>query len=160
MIKFFKRTQKKESNLLRHAREELKRIGALDCPMQQAINKHILKMIELFSEEGHSGSSAPYTINTLKELLFFRPLTPLTGDDAEWFIHDHGEDMYAQNKRCGHVFKRRDGTAYDSEAFIFRDPDGSCWTSSESRKDITFPYTPHSEYVERPFAIKPEGALA
>lgn len=157
------RRKKKESNLVLHARHELALIGGADCEMQQAINKHILKLVELFSEEGHSGSTAPYTINILKELLFFRPLTPLTGADDEWVVHNHGPEMYAQNKRCGHVFKRADGTAYDSEAIIFRDPDGSCWTSSESRKDITFPYSPKSETVDRPYAErtrKLEGAQA
>lgn len=150
MIRLFRRKPKKESNLVLHAREELRRIGHEDCEMQQLINAHIIRMVELFSEEGHTGSTAPYTIAILTKLLNFEPITPLTGADDEWVIHNHGAEMYAQNKRCGNVFKRADGTAYDSEGKIFRNPDGSCFTSRDSRVDITFPYTPKREYVDVP----------
>jgi hypothetical protein len=56
-----------------------------------------------------------------------------------------------QNVTCGHVFKEN-GEAYDGEGGIFRDPDGSCFTSKDSRVPVTFPYFPNREYVDRPKA--------
>lgn len=143
------------SNLVSHAEHEL---GILSLAaevdsgkpdeMQEAMNSHLLGMVKLFSEEGHSGFSANYAINLLAKLLRFEPLTPLTGDDSEWAPLDYGPEMVAQNKRCSHVFKRADGTAYDCEGRIFRYPDGSCVQRKGSSVDITFPYTPQREYVD------------
>ena len=53
-----------------------------------------------------------------------------------------------QNIRCSHVFKDGDGRAYDSTGRIFREPNGCCYTSRDSRVYIEFPYTPKREYVE------------
>lgn len=118
--------------------------------MQEAMNKHIIEMVKLFSEEGHSGFSAAYATGILEKLLRFEPLKPLTGEADEWTELDYGPEMIAQNKRCSHVFKRADGTAYDSEGRIFRYPDGSCVIRKGSAVDITFPYTPSREYVDVP----------
>lgn len=138
-------------SLLDHARTELALIDGGEADEMQAImNAHILKMVETFADEGHSGFSASYAIGILEKLLRFEPLSPLTGEDGEWLVHDCDHDMFAQNKRCGRIFKRRDGTAYDSGAVVFRAPDGCHFTSSASRRDITFPYTPAREYVDRP----------
>lgn len=136
--------------MISFAKEELRRLRSSNEPdeMQDMIDKHVLAIVQLFSDEGHSGSSAPYVVNILEKVLRFEPVTPLTGDDAEWTELNYGGDMKAQNKRCGHVFKRADGTAYDSEARIFEHADGTCYTSRDSRKDITFPYRPTREYVK------------
>lgn len=133
------------SNLLSHAENELSLLGGND-EMQQEMNKHILKMVQIFGEEGHSGFSASYAIGILEKLLRFEPLTPLTGEEAEWF--DHG-DGFCQNKRCSHVFRdNKTGRTYDINGRIFREPNGSCWTNSNSAVDVTFPYTPRSEYID------------
>lgn len=137
------------SNLIKHAEHELKLLrGDEPCEMQDAIDCNILDMVRIFSEEGHSGFSASYTVNLLEKLLRFEPITPLTGEDNEWCDLDYGPEMAAQNKRCSHVFKRADGTAYDSEGRIFRYPDGSCVTRHGSIVDIVFPYTPKREYAD------------
>ena len=47
---------------------------------------------------------------------------------------------------------KENGEAYDGEGRIFRDPDGSCFTSIDSRVPVTFPYVPKREYVDRPKA--------
>ncbi len=145
------------SNMTSFAENELRIIGMLGGSgedMNEKMSQHILKMIGVFAEEGHSGFSASYAVGCLEKLLRFEPLSPLTGEESEWTdLSEYGEtDMTAQNKRCGRVFKRADSTAYDSEAVVFRDPDGACFTSRESRRDITFPYTPKREYVDRPDA--------
>ena len=124
---------------------------------QEAICLHVLKLLEVFSEEGHSGFSAPYAVNLFEKLAMFKPLTPLTGEDWEWNELDYGDDIKYQNKRCGHVFKGSDGRAYDSEGVVFydyyTDEDGkqskSHYTSRDSRVYIEFPYTPIKEYRYR-----------
>ncbi len=35
-----------------------------------------------------------------------------------------------------------------NDAGIFREPDGACYTSFESRVPIEFPYTPERTYVD------------
>jgi len=145
------------SNLIAHAKEELARLrGPNDEPdeMQDAVEANVLKIVEAFADGGHSGSSAAYTLAIVKKVLAFEPVTPLTGDDDEWGHVSDDPDMTHQNKRCPHVFRRADGTAYDSNAIVFRDPDGSTWSNGDSRQDITFPYRPETKIVDR----KPEVA--
>jgi len=147
-------------NLLDYAKHELDLIGMTeDAPdeINRMMRNHLLHMVEEFAKEGHSGMSASYALANLKLLLAFEPLSPLTGADDEWTQIEFGPDMKWQNKRCSRVFKRDDGTAYDSESRVFWEwvtgEDGekfkSHYTSIDSRVDITFPYVPHTEYVER-----------
>jgi hypothetical protein len=137
--------------LVSHAEQELKLLsdGEPD-EMQEAMNRHILGMVKLFSEEGHSGFSASYAVGLLEKLLRYEPLTPLTGADEEWTEIDGGPGMRWQNKRCSHVFKGDDGRAWDGEGRIFREPNGSCYTGKGSQVYIEFPYTPAREYVDVP----------
>lgn len=137
-----------DSAIVQHIQRELP--NADDDTMQAILNRHVLNMGRLFALEGHSGFSANVTINMLERLLRFEPLGPLTGEDSEWIELDYGPDMAAQNKRCSHVFKRADGTAYDIDGRIFREPDGTCFTNGSSRVEVTFPYHPTHEYVDVP----------
>ena len=136
-----------DSNIVDHIRCEM---PESDDEMQNMMRAHLIRMGQLFAAEGHSGFSANYALAALEKLLNFEPLGPLTGEPGEWVWLDYGSEVMAQNKRCGHVFMRADGTAYDSEGRIFREPDGCCFTSRDSRVDITFPYTPAREYVDVP----------
>ena len=156
------------NNYEKHARMEFRAAGWTDAEgkfkdeMQEAICDHVLKMLEVFSDEGHSGTSAPYAINLFKQLAMFEPVVPLTGEDWEW--NETARGVF-QNKRCSHVFKDEDGRAYDIQGKVFyewcerpldEDEDGypgtkrfkSSYTSRESRVYVTFPYTPTTEYVE------------
>jgi len=139
------------STLVDHAKRELQGIGMLESEdeMNAAAAQDILSIVEVFAGQGHSGFSASYVANALNKLLRFEPLGPLTGAESEWWALDYDEDMQAQNIRCRHVFRRSDGTAYDIQGRIFRDPDGTCVTSKDSRVDITFPYTPKSITIDR-----------
>ena len=149
------------SNLEKHAWLEFKAAGWIDeknqfeDEMQEAICKHVLKLIEVFADEGHSGSSAPYAIDLFKKLAMFEPVVPLSGEDWEW--HEASEGVF-QNIRCSHVFKQKDrfdGQAYDIDGKIFWE-----WAEYEGRKfksyftgrdscvPITFPYTPVKAYEE------------
>lgn len=142
------------SSLLAHARAEFQAAKWMDAKgnyideMQASICEHVLDLLRVFSDEGHSGTTAPYTVNMFKKLAMFEPLVPLTGEDWEW--NEVGAGTF-QNKRCSRVFKqadRFDGQAYDIEGKVFREPNGSCYTSADSRVPVTFPYTPKTEYVD------------
>jgi len=144
------------SNYKFHAMTEFRAAGWCDengkykDEMQEMICKHVLVLLDVFADEGHSGSSASYAINLFKTLASFEPIVPLTGEDWEW--NEVGEGVY-QNKRCSHVFKditENEGKPYDIDGRIFREPDGSCYTSKGSRVYIDFPYTPKCEYVDVP----------
>ena len=136
------------SKLVDYAERELKLAGLFDKDADYGgmLGHAVLKMVKLFAEEGHSGMSAGMAISIFEKVARFEPLTPLTGADDEWY--EPMEGMF-QNIRCPHVFKdSKDGEAYDSNGRIFREPNGSCFTSRDSRVPITFPYTPKTEYVD------------
>lgn len=160
-------------NILDHAMLEFKAAGWVDengnfkDEMQEAICNHVLKLLLVFSQEGHSGTSAQYAINLFSTLAKFQPIVPLTGEDWEWNEvrdgSDGGETLY-QNKRCSAVFKSSDrfnGQPYYVDAVVFWEwashpdiddgvPFKSYFTSSDSRQPITFPYSPKTEYKFKP----------
>ena len=146
-------------SLVQYAKDELDRIGmtADGDEYNAMMRNHILRMVETFANEGHSGFSASYAIQCLEKLLRFEPLSPLTGEDSEWSdVRCLGDDPCWQNKRCSRVFKDADGRAYDIDGVIHwqwvEREDGSKYKSYYSkggnRKYIEFPYTPTTEYVE------------
>src|SRR3546814_11262809 len=55
-----------------------------------------------------------------------------------------------QNKRCPHVFRDKDGTAYDIDGKVFVEESGGSYTNRDSRVEVSFPYVPHTEYVQVP----------
>jgi hypothetical protein len=141
-----------------HAERELDLIGMHDGGWNGMMRKHILHMIEEFSKEGHSGFSASYAIQCLEKLLRYEPLSPLTGEDWEWFdVAEQTGSTLWQNARCSYVFKDENG-AYDINGKVFwewyTDPKTgekhkSHFTSADSRVPVTFPYTPTTVYEER-----------
>jgi len=143
------------SNLLKHAMQEFEAAGWVTADgiwadkMQEQMCTHLLKLLTVFADEGHSGFSANYATNLFNELARYKPIVPLTGEDSEWkdISAMSGSERY-QNKRCGRVFKDADGRAYDIEGTIFRNADGVCYASGASHVTITFPYTPTTKYVE------------
>lgn len=139
------------ANLVSYAERELAHIGMgadTTDEMNKAMHDHIITMVKVFADEGHSGMSAGYALSILRKLLAYEPLTPLTGDDDEWAEVAVG---VFQNKRCSRVFKqadRFDGQAYDIEGKVFVEEGGAAFTSSDSRVPVTFPYEPKTEYVK------------
>jgi hypothetical protein len=146
--------------------------------MQEDICKHVLALLEVFHDEGHSGSSAPYAINLFSKLAKFEPLAPLTGEDWEWVCHQdertNGVAVY-QNKRFSAVFKqtdRFDGKPYWLDGKVFWEwvsrpdiddgkPFKSYYTGIGSQVTIEFPWTKpeHSEYVFVPTDQFPNEVL-
>lgn len=138
-----------DSGLVRHAEQEFKALGWAgtneDDGMQRAICEDLKDLLALLAAQGHSGTSAPYTVELFNKLANYKALGPITGEDSEWM--DTGNGIF-QNRRCSHVFKEADGKAYDIEGKFFVEPDGGCYQSRESRVYIDFPYTPKREYVD------------
>jgi hypothetical protein len=100
------------SNLVEHARRELKLLGETD----QAYVDGILKMIQAFADMGHSGGSASVAIPTINALLQFKNLTPLTDNPNEWtHISDDmtidGKSIW-QNNRNPEAFSNDKGKTY------------------------------------------------
>lgn len=136
------------NNYQKHAKAEFEALGwPGDCEMQRMICDQLIELLGKFGEHEHSGSSAPYAVNLFKKLAMFEPISPLTGDDSEWGEPYDNSGMQ-QNKRCSHVFREKDGRAYDIDAVVFKEPNGCCYTGKGSRKYITFPYTPRTQYVD------------
>jgi hypothetical protein len=164
------------NNYESHAWAEFRAAGWVDDrnhfrdEMQEAICVHVLELLNVFHNEGHSGSSAPYTINLFSKLASFKPIAPLTGEDWEWsHAYDHSDNGPTyQNKRCGSVFKDNNG-AYDIDGIVFwdwcKDEDGkmfkSYFTSYESKVPVTFPYAKPDkpQYQFRPTEEYPNEVL-
>ena len=134
-----------------HTMRELKVAGYIPLDQEQEdgpnkwIQENVLELIRVFAKQGHSGFSASYCISVFSTLAKFEPLGPILGTDDEW--NEVGDGVW-QNNRCSHIFKDPDGRAYDINGRIFREPNGGCYTNSDSRVYIEFPYTPKSEYVD------------
>lgn len=164
-------------NYKEHARKEFQIAGWLTInedgtetwcdSMQKEMCEHVMLLLDVFHNGGHSGSSAPYALNLFKNLAMFNPLTPLTGEDYEWVnVSDVvGEELY-QNKRDSEIFKEN-GQAYTICGKVFwnwyqsdgdNEPSKTYYTSRDSRVNITFPYTkPESpEYIFVPTTEFPD----
>ncbi len=145
--------KEEKNNLVTFAENELNIIinkceDEESTEMQEMISKDILQVVEIFSQQGHSGFSANYAINLINKLLRYEPITPLTGADDEWNELSYDKDTKYQNKRCSRVFKDADGKAYDIEGKIFSDDGGKSWyQSKDSRVYIEFPYIPKTERI-------------
>ena len=134
----------KDSNYIKHARREVPSWFADEGP-NRWIADGTVELLAVLSHQGHSGSSIGFALGFFTAMARFKPWGPLTGEEEEW-----GEpiDGTRQNKRCSHVFLGADGRAYDIDGRVFREPDGSCFTSIDSRVPVIFPYTPKAEYVD------------
>lgn len=73
----------------------------------------ILKLLRVFSIQGHSGFSAAYLIPKLTKLLRFEPLTKLTFKDEEF----NGN----QNTRLSSVFKEPNGKYHYLDSYSIRE---------------------------------------
>lgn len=102
-------------NLLEFARMELDN-KLKNSDYDEMLKNDIMKLIEVFSSQGHSGSSAYIVSNVAYKLMNFEALSPLTGDDEEWGEpHPWCEQNTQQNKRNSEVFRKNfnNDEAYD-----------------------------------------------
>jgi hypothetical protein len=150
------------SNLTQHAKRELELAGYYkeDTLYGGMLPKAVLELMEVFSNQGHSGMSAGITISLFSKLARFKNIAPLTGEADEW--NDTGESlnksepngMY-QNNRVSAVFKDGvDGQAYYIDAVVFQgEEEHDSFTGSvegvTSKQFIkSFPFTPKTFRVD------------
>jgi len=116
----------------------------------------IKKIIKKFSKQGHSGGSAPYASGalsrTIKNVLTFKPLSPITGEDSEWG-EPYNHDGSQQNKRLSAVFKKPGEKPFYLDAIVFQGPeDWDTFSGSvediNSCQNIKFPFTPKTFYID------------
>ena len=147
--------------MLEWAKDELIRSGHNPDDTEEGPNKWlaqgVLRLLEVFCDEGHSGASAPFAVNTFQRLAKWKPLTPLTGEPDEWM--DVGNGTF-QNRRYSAVFKEgKDGQAYWIDGIVFWEwlegedgPFKSYFTTYDRRVPITVPFAvpDEPEYREAP----------
>lgn len=141
-------------SLIEHAIKEFKSAGWLNpdgtyCDeMQGMMCDHILKLLRVFADEGHTGFTAPYALNLFDKLARFKIIAPLTGEDDEWTeVADGKGGTKYQNNRCSSVFKDDTG-CWDIDGKVFwewqRREDGTAYKSyysgSGCSTPVTFPY--------------------
>ena len=115
------------SNLIEHAKKELELAGMMseDSDYNGMLGKAALELIEVFSQQGHSGCSAGMTVSLFRKLADFKPLAPLTLLDDEW--NEVGHETF-QNRRNSSVFKDAQvSKAYYISAYTKKTQTGSCW---------------------------------
>lgn len=104
-----------DSHLVRYAREELQRAGLFDEDGNYGgmLGEQTLRVVEVFAEAGHSGTSADVTIGLLEKLLRFEPLTPLTYAEDEWInVSEQSGTSLWQNRRKSDVFSHDLGATW------------------------------------------------
>lgn len=128
------------SRLLEHAKEELKLAGYdIEAPDKETLDseedyanacaKNAYKMLEVFSNAGHSGFSAEVTLQLFNRLAKFQSLTPLTDNPDEWMKLDPNDTSW-QSVRQASCFSDDDlKTYYDIDAEENRD-----WELDENGK--------------------------
>ena len=163
------------SEMMKWAEQELRYAGYDINDPEDGPNRWLaegtLELLKVFSEQGHSGMSAPYAISLFEKLASWKPITPLTGEDDEWG-EPYDREGTRQNKRNSAVFKRADGQADWLDGRVFWEwysapdiddgkPFKSYYTSKDSRVNIEFPWTQPDkpEYVFVPTEKFPNEEL-
>jgi len=121
----------------------------------------VIKIItEIFSSQGHSGGSAPHYSNTLantiKNVLAFKPLSPIHCHNNEWndVSESSGGNEFYQNNRLSSIFKKgKYGTPYYLSAIVWQGEDD--WDTFTGRvqdisssQNIKTPFTPKTFYID------------
>ena len=134
----------RDSNYIKHAQREFE-VMYKDLPAEDMdgpntwIRDNIIDLLAVLGTQGHSGSSIDYCLSRFDAAARFKCLSALTGADDEWG-ESYSNDESKQNKRMSEIFKDSDGKAYTIYGYVFREPNGSCFTGKGSIKYIEFPY--------------------
>lgn len=151
------------NDLQRHAEVELGIISTLpdDDNLIKPFIPAIKELVKVFSDQGHSGGSAPYGVaaltDTLRKLLSYKPLTPVQGHKDEWVTIDPDGEIF-QNIRLSSLFKQgKDGDPYYLDAIIWKDQSGFTFSGSalmpdgeriKSRQFVNLPFLPKTFYID------------
>ena len=151
-------------NLVEYAKSELQELYGEDYkddPYGGMVSEAVLELIEKFSEQGHSGSSAPIVLGVFKKLASFEPITPILDVASQW--SEVSDGVFQHKKLCGLFKKDENGKPYYIDAIVMRLPDGTCWSGSffAHKEDIgdeskrisgaayvkEFPFAPKTFYI-------------
>jgi len=134
-----------------------------NVPLVLEFRDEIIALCNKFGQSGQSGGSAPYVAgaicSTLKKLLSFTPIAPITGEDDEWFSPT---DQVFQNSRCSALFKdsKDNSSAYYLDAITWKGDtpgeSGNDWDNfsgwvegiSSSQYIKEFPFIPKTFYID------------
>jgi hypothetical protein len=118
----------------------------------------IENVLEVFSTQGNSGGSAPYSARAvakaIENTMLFKPLSPLTGEPGEWGEVEQDDDGMQQNNRLSSVFKQgKKGKPYYLDAIVWRgEEEYDSFTGQvedvQSRQYVRWPFTPKTFYIE------------
>ena len=128
----YKKHLDREWDLLGWAREHKGEPKSGDDPSM--VYDDVVELLEVFSRQGHSGSSALYVMRMFKDAAMFKPLSPLNGESNEWnMISEKTGEVLFQNRRRASVFMLKTWgetdpewvtLCYDNEAVVYEDPKG------------------------------------
>ena len=132
--------------LLAHFIRELKQIGLYDTSSR--LTEAVIGVAKAIEEQDLTDYDMLKCKLVLDRLIKQEPLSPLTGDEDEWFSDSEEWD---KNLRCPRVFREKStGDCYDIHGKMFINTvDGKqvLTSNKDSHVLITFPYTPKTEYV-------------
>ena len=100
------------SNIASHAWDELNRAGLFtgEGDFYGGMTGHaVMALVDVFVEQGHSGTSAAVVTDLFRRLVAFEPLGPLTDDPDEWC---EVADGLWQSRRQSEAFSRDNGQTY------------------------------------------------
>jgi hypothetical protein len=150
---------------------ELAGLFDADSDYNGEVGKAVMELMDVFTNQGHSGFSAMLVADLFHRLVKGEILTPLTGKSNEWM--EVADNLY-QNKRRFSVFATdKNGTdAYDIDGIVFVDKDGCSFTSPKTGSlPVQFPYiqkdkiyihygTPEAEKYPEVFGDEEENVVA
>jgi hypothetical protein len=100
-----------------HAFRELSRAGFFDkdSDYEGNLGHAVMELIDIFSDQGHSGYSAQAVIALFTKLAKWEPLSLITSDPEEWndVSEMSGQPMW-QNKRDSRCFSHDGGKTWYS----------------------------------------------
>ena len=124
-----------------------------------AIGECVMKLINQFSDQDHSGASAGMVRSFFADLSNYKILSPLTAENSQWKDHDENgrpkldENGYplcdqAQSKRLSSAFKSKKGMLYlGAITFVHQETGNSFHGTVEgihSTQFFEYPFMPKS----------------
>lgn len=136
--------------LVEFAEKELREAGWFDADADYGglVGPAVLKMVEQFAEEGHSGYSAHLCLHLFSRVAAFKPLNPLRNpmENGEYIDHtsiSSGHPAYQSTRRSSVFSEDRGKTWYDLD---LKPPKWKRILAKvlplSGRVYITFPYKP------------------
>lgn len=123
-------------SLVEHAKREMELAGIFDKDSDYGgmLGPAVMKLVEVFAAEGHSGMSANICLEIFDLVARFKALTPITSDPSEWMdVKEYGgpdSPAFWQNRRESTWFSTDGGkTAYNID-----DPKREVKTMAEPKK--------------------------